>query len=413
MAAIAGLGGCGTETQSPALRVAIPYSDNVQDPEQNYYLGWLKEKTGLNLEIITIRQNRSVEYLDTLFSSGADVDVVLFGGDFTITEEELKPFVEAGAIWSPFEERSYYPNYGSTAGDNAGQILWINYDWLLALNLSVPRTTKELEEVLLAFKNNDPNQNGIQDEIPLFEFDTEPTAIIEPLHDNLQLTLPARCVFGFLGDYVDAFAKAEDCPVLGVFETTTKNFPVYGLEKDGKSLCFCQGPLGAPAAVQFMDWLIGHGVQEIVATGCCGTLVGFPENVFLIPTRALRDEGTSYHYVPAARSIDLNGIAVSALAATLERRGVPYTECFTWTTDGFFRETKEKAAARKSEGCSVVEMECAALAACAQFRKVLFAELLFTGDTLADPEKYAERGWGKDSHAAAFSLAVDSVIAMC
>ena len=167
LAAIAGLGGCGTETQSPALRVAIPYSDNVQDPEQNYYLGWLKEKTGLNLEIITIRQNRSVEYLDTLFSSGADVDVVLFGGDFTITEEELKPFVEAGAIWSPFEERSYYPNYGSTAGDNAGQILWINYDWLLALNLSVPRTTKELEEVLLAFKNNDPNQNGIQDEIPL------------------------------------------------------------------------------------------------------------------------------------------------------------------------------------------------------------------------------------------------------
>ena len=253
----------------------------------------------------------------------------------------------------------------------------------------------------------------VQDEIPLFEYDTDTHAVIEPTHEKFPIKLPVRCVFGFLGDFIDSYAKQNNCKVLGIFESTTKAFPVYELIRDGKQLCFCQAPAGSAAATQFLDWLIGYGVQEIVATGGCGVLVGFPENVFLIPTRALRDEGTSYHYLPPARYIDLNGLAVSAISSTLEKNQIPFTECFTWTTDAFFRETKEKCAARKKEGCSVVEMECSALASCAQFRKVLFAELLFTGDSLADPEKYAERGWGKNSIAIAFNLAVDSVLSMC
>ena len=52
---------------------------------------------------------------------------------------------------------------------------------------------------------------------------------------------------------------------------------------------------------------------------------------------------------------------------------------------------------RKEEGCQVVEMECSALAACAKFRKVIWAMLLFSADTLADPHKYQEREWGKTS----------------
>ena len=52
--------------------------------------------------------------------------------------------------------------------------------------------------------------------------------------------------------------------------------------------------------------------------------------------------------------------------------------------DGFFREMKEKVAYRKSEGCSVVEMECSALAACAAFRSATWGMLLYTADSLAD-----------------------------
>lgn len=58
-----------------------------------------------------------------------------------------------------------------------------------------------------------------------------------------------------------------------------------------------QAPVGSAAAAQFMDWLIGYGVKRIISTGTCGVLVDMKENIFLVPTRALRDEGVSYHYV--------------------------------------------------------------------------------------------------------------------
>ena len=78
----------------------------------------------------------------------------------------------------------------------------------------------------------------------------------------------------------------------------------------------------------------------------------------------------------------------------------------------FFRETREKVDYRKSEGCSVVEMECAALAACAQMRGAVWGELLFTADTLADAEHYDERNWGGNSINYALELCVESVLNM-
>lgn len=90
----------------------------------------------------------------------------------------------------------------------------------------------------------------------------------------------------------------------------------------------------------------------------------------------------------------------------------PYWEVKTWTTDGFYRETVEMVQYRKEEGCQVVEMECSALAACAKFRKVTWAMLLFSADTLADPHKYQEREWGKTSISIALELALDAVLSV-
>lgn len=98
--------------------------------------------------------------------------------------------------------------------------------------------------------------------------------------------------------------------------------------------------MGSAAAAQLMDWLIGYGVKEIISTGSCGALEDFPENTFLVPNRALRDEGTSYHYVKPSRFI-VDPIALKAIEKTLIQHGLKYEEVFTWTTDGFYRETKE------------------------------------------------------------------------
>jgi len=140
------------------------------------------------------------------------------------------------------------------------------------------------------------------------------------------------------------------------------------LQYKGEEICLCQAPVGAAPAAQILDWLIGYGVRKVISAGCCGGLEDFPENTFLVPRRALRDEGTSYHYAPPSRYMEVNEQALNAIRKTLTEHGLTYTEVTTWSTDGFYRETKEKVAYRKEEGCTVVEMECSALAACAQMR---------------------------------------------
>ena len=81
-----------------------------------------------------------------------------------------------------------------------------------------------------------------------------------------------------------------------------------------------------------------------------------------------------------------------------------YDEITTWTTDGFFRETPDRVKQFRELGAATVEMECAGIAACAQFRNVDFAQILFTADTLADIENYDERDWGSDSHSAGLKI---------
>ena len=62
----------------------------------------------------------------------------------------------------------------------------------------------------------------------------------------------------------------------------------------------------------------------------------------------------------------------------------------------FFRETRDMVAYRKAEGCATVEMECAALAACAKKRGAAFGQILYTADSLANAERHDDRDWGKD-----------------
>lgn len=135
----------------------------------------------------------------------------------------------------------------------------------------------------------------------------------------------------------------------------------------------------------------------------------FAENEFLVPTVALRDEGSSYHYLPPTRTVEVNLQAINAIDKALKGKKIPYKHCMTWTTDGFFRETADMVSHRKAEGCEVVEMECSALVACAEFRSVKFGQILFTADTLAGDE-HDERDWGKNARALALELAVEAVL---
>lgn len=185
------------------------------------------------------------------------------------------------------------------------------------------------------------------------EYDFDSTEILKSNHGAEQLTLPEKCVFAFLGDTIDSYAAETGAAVAEHFETITKTYPIYVVKNDGEEFCLCQAPLGAPAAAQFMDCLIACGCRKIVTAGSCGVLTEMAENEFLIPTKALRDEGTSYHYLPAARYAEPASEAVQAIEKTFRALGLPFRECITWTTDGFsekqgiwWRTGKPKAAQR-------------------------------------------------------------------
>lgn len=101
---------------------------------------------------------------------------------------------------------------------------------------------------------------------------------------------------------------------------------------------------------------------------------------------AIRDEGTSLHYVPPGRSLDADPAGVEV-----------------------YRETRSRTDRRREEGCLTVEMEAAALIAVARFRSVGFSQVLFAGDSLAG-QQWDDRGW-TDAHqarAALFELALDA-----
>lgn len=247
-------------------------------------------------------------------------------------------------------------------------------------------------------------------EIPILEFDTEQRAVINPTHENLDIQLPKKCVFAFLGDYIDTYAGKTKTRKVSDFVSATKIYPIYVTEYKGEEIVLCQAPVGAAPATQILDWLIGYGVREIISSGTCGGLEKFPESTFLVPYKALRDEGTSYHYALPSRFIEINERARKAIEETILEHGMKYREVITWSTDGFYRETKEKVEYRKKEGCSVVEMECSALAACASFRGADFGMILYTADSLADVDRYDERNWGGDAYEYALILCLDAVI---
>ncbi len=245
--------------------------------------------------------------------------------------------------------------------------------------------------------------------LPIFEHEYNKSAVIMPEHEKLDINLPEKAVFPFLGDEIDKYAVERGLKPIAIYKTITKDFPVYVDEYKGEKFALAQAPLGAPAAASFMDWLIGYGVKKVISAGSCGALVDIPENTFLIPVKALRDEGTSYHYIEPSRYAYTDEGLRKTIEKTFSEKGLKYEECMTWTTDGFFRETHALVAKRRAEGCVTAEMECAALCACATLRDVAFAQILYTADSLADLECYDARNWGEDSMRPALELCLEII----
>jgi len=213
-------------------------------------------------------------------------------------------------------------------------------------------------------------------DVPLLEFDSDKTALIEPAMMHRKHDLPEACVMIF---YADVIHKLSGEGILKKAYTLA----TYGITIQPVDVFTASTPIAAA----ILEELIALGCRRFVACGSGGVLK--PElkrGSVVIPSSAVRDEGTSYHYLPPSRTVEMNPGIVVKLKKVLQKHHINYETGKTWTTDGFYRETKKKIAERKKENCLIVEMECAAFLAVAKFRDIAFGQYLSAGDDVSGDE---------------------------
>lgn len=228
---------------------------------------------------------------------------------------------------------------------------------------------------------------------PILEFDPARQAMVEPSALAEPLGAPEHCVICFFREVIEQVAAEHSAKVLTENRWEDGPHPLYEIEHAGRRLAFFQPGVGAPLAAGLLEEVIGFGCRKFIACGGCGVLEpGVPVGGLVVVSAAVRDEGTSYHYLPPAREIATDPAGVRALDSTLRDQCLPYRLAKTWTTDAPYRETRAKIAARRGEGCLTVEMEAAALMAVSQFRGMSFGQVLYAGDDLSGAD-WDRRGW--------------------
>lgn len=231
--------------------------------------------------------------------------------------------------------------------------------------------------------------------VPILEYDPAFDAIINPVADDTaQLAdAPKGCVLSFMHETVRFMIERGLATQVTELRTTSGLIPIYQVVEDGVALLLVNCPVGAPMAAGVMEEVQAMGVTHFLSCGGAGSLDRSQHlGQILLPERALRDEGTSYHYQPPARFIQADPSMLPRIEAALKEAGMESTRVTTWTTDAFYRETREKFLLRKEEGCDCVDMECSAFMAVAKHRGLRYGAILYAADNL-DGEHWDSRNW--------------------
>jgi uridine phosphorylase len=228
---------------------------------------------------------------------------------------------------------------------------------------------------------------------PILEFDPAPEAVIEPRRQIKPIDAPKHCVICFFREVIEKAAAEKSAAILK--ETQWEDGPhrLYEMQHNGQRLAFLHPGVGGPVAGAMLEWAIALGCSAFVVCGGAGVLrKDIAVGHLVVPTSAVRDEGTSYHYLAPGREVEPSPEAVAAIEAALQAHHTPYITGKTWTTDAPYRETRDKVTLRTGEGCVTVEMEAASFFAVARFRGVQLGQILYGGDDVSGDE-WDRRDW--------------------
>ena len=206
-----------------------------------------------------------------------------------------------------------------------------------------------------------------------------------------ECTIPKICVLDPDGDILD-YLKRSDCASLNrcwpCYHTR-----MYKFEHQGRDIGIIGRAVGASFAVLLAEQMFVSGCELLISITSAGTITP-PVNgeKFVLIEESLRDEGTSYHYLPPGRPAKIDSGLLSKLTSLRDVPDLSVGIGKSWTTDAPYRETQPAIEDAKRQGITAVEMEAAALYAFAEARQkpvVCFAHLT---NTMAQQEEDFEKG---------------------
>ena len=197
--------------------------------------------------------------------------------------------------------------------------------------------------------------------------------------------LPKYCILSFKCTRAMEYLEEYEPRIVEPF---TDDYEVFTFDYEGVPMCFAYLGVGAPLAGAGFEEVIALGVKYAILIGGVGSLKPEIERWRLIvPVRAIRDEGTSYHYaIPSTYSYP-SSLMLKMIEDTLKEEGVEYLKGTVWTTDAPYRETIEKRREFMRLGAICVDMEASALFAIANFRGVHLGAIFYASDLVS------EEGW--------------------
>lgn len=237
----------------------------------------------------------------------------------------------------------------------------------------------------------------IKSKYPICEFDTSRNPIINPT-DFLKKTLPSKCVITFFRKELNQLVEDKKLPVIEYLHSEVLDIPIYEYSTAREKICITMPFLTAPGAACTIEELRAMGCDKFLICGGAGSILKDSKvGELIVPTAAVRDEGTSYHYLEPSREVECHKQTADFVVSSLEKMGIPCTAGKTWTVDAIYRETPDKIQLRRKEGCITVEMEAAAFFAVSKYYDIPLAQLLYAGDDVSGAA-WDSRNWNKQEN---------------
>ena len=173
------------------------------------------------------------------------------------------------------------------------------------------------------------------------------------------------------------------CNKVGYMKNANFERDVYILKYKEVEITLFMASVGASHMAADIEELAYNGVKKFIIFGNCGVLdKTIPDCGIIIPTKAYREDGTSYHYIEGDEPIILSDTYKDTFKEILKEYDFDFREGATWTTDAFYRETRDKAEYFRNQGCVCVDMEASSIGAVCKYKNLDYFTFYYAGDNL-------------------------------